>query len=155
LIIPQELEWILDLTLKRYSGNRKAKYTDEILDQVFFLGDIQRTNHEVLSDIYNLRDKHLNDIIPRWNKILKTHLNWIFENGNQEQKCNAAYLLSDGGIPGVEDIIKHVEVNETPLVKYWLNLPNKQGYTRKTMYQAFANCGGLHNQILKDFKNRL
>ena len=32
LVIPQELERILDLTLTRYSGNRKAKYTDKILD---------------------------------------------------------------------------------------------------------------------------
>ena len=155
LIIPQELEWILDLTLTRYSGNRKAKYTDEILDQVFFLGDIQRTNHEVLSDIDNLRDKHLNDIIPRWNKILVTRLKAVFETGSEEEKCNAASILSDGEIPGVEEIIKYVEANEAPIVKYWLNLPNKQGYTRETMHQAFANCGGLHNQILKDFKNRL
>jgi hypothetical protein len=155
LIIPQELEWILDLTLTRYSGNRKAKYTDEILDQVFFLGDIQRTNHEVLSDIYNLRDKHLNDIIPRWNKILVTRLKAVFETGSDEEKCNAASILSDGEIPGVEEIIKYVEANEALIVKYWLNLPNKQGYTRETMHQAFANCGGLHNQILKDFKNRL
>jgi hypothetical protein len=155
LIIPQELEWILDLTLTRYSGNRKAKYTDGILDQVFILGDIQRTNHEVLSDIYNLRDKHLNDIIPRWNKILVTRLKAVFETGSDEEKCNAASILSDGEIPGVEEIIKYVEANEAPIVKYWLNLPNKQGYTRETMHQAFANCGGLHNQILKDFKNRL
>jgi hypothetical protein len=155
LIIPQELEWILDLTLTRYSGNRKAKYTDGILDQVFILGDIQRTNHEVLSDIYNLRDKHLNDIIPRWNKILVTRLKAVFETGSDEEKCNAASILSDGEIPGVEEIIKYVETNEAPVVKYWLNLPNKQGYTRETMHQAFANCGGLHNQILKDFKNRL
>ena len=155
LVIPQELERILDLTLTRYSGNRKAKYTDKILDQVFFLGDIQRTNHEVLSDIYNLRDKHLNDIIPRWNKILVTRLKAIFETGSDEEKCNAASILSDGEIPGVEEIIKYAEANEAPIVKYWLNLPNKQGYTRETMHQAFANCGGLHNQILKDFKNRL
>ena len=153
LVIPQELERILDLTLTRYSGNRKAKYTDKILDQVFFLGDIQRTNHEVLSDIYNLRDKHLNDIIPRWNKILVTRLKVIFETGSEEEKCNAASILSDGEIPGVEEIIKYVEANEAPIVKYWLNLSNKQGYTRETMHQAFANCGGLHNQILKDFKN--
>jgi hypothetical protein len=153
LTIPQELERILDGTLTRYSGNRKAKYTDEILDQVFFLGDIQRTNHEVLSDIYNLRDKYLNDIIPRWNKILLTRLKVVFETGSDEEKCNAASILSDGEIPDVEEIIKYVEVNEAPIVKYWLNLPNKQGYTRETMHQAFANCGGLHNQILKDFKN--
>ena len=152
-IIPQELEWILDLTLTRYSGNREAKYTDEILDHVFFLGDIQRTNHEVLSDIYDMRDKHLNDIIPRWNNILVTRLKAVFETGSDEEKCNAASILSDGEIPGVEEIIKYVEANEAPIVKYWLNLPNKQGYTRETMHQAFANCGGLHNQILKDFKN--
>ena len=153
LIIPQDLEWILDLTLTRYSGNREAKYTDEILDHVFFLGDIQRTNHEVLSDIYDMRDKHLNDIIPRWNNILVTRLKAVFETGSDEEKCNAASILSDGEIPGVDEIIKYAEANEAPIVKYWLNLPNKQGYTRETMHQAFANCGGLHNQILKDFKN--
>jgi hypothetical protein len=151
--IPQELEWILHLTLTRYSENCDSKYTDEILKQVFLPGEIQRKNHEILSDIYNLRDKHLNDIIPRWNKILKTHLNWIFENGSQEEKCNAADLLSDGEIPGVEDIIKHVEANETPLVKYWLGLPNKQGYTRKTMYQEFSNQADLLNKILRDLKH--
>ena len=151
--IPQKLEWILHLTLTRYSGNCDSKYTDEILKQVFLPGEIQRKNHEILSDIYKLRDKHLNDIIPRWNKILKTHLNWIFENGSQEEKCNAADLLSDGEIPGVEDIIKHVEANETPLVKYWLGLPNKQGYTRKTMYQEFSNQADLLNKILRDLKH--
>jgi hypothetical protein len=153
LIIPQELEWILDLTLTRYSGNRKAKYTDGILNQVFILGDIQRTNHEVLSDIYNLRDKHLNDIIPRWNKILVTRLKAVFETGSDEEKCNAASILSDGEIPGVEEIIKYAEANEAPIVKYWLNLPNKQGYTRETMHQEFASSGDICDKILKDFKN--
>ena len=153
LTIPLELERILDHTLKRYSGNRKAEYTDKILDQVFFLGDIQRTNHEVLSDIYNLRDKHLNDIIPRWNKILVTHLKAVFESGSDEEKCNAASILSEGEIPGVEEIIEYVEANEAPIVKYWLNLPNKQGYTRETMYQEFAKSGDIHDKILKNFKN--
>ena len=46
LTIPQGLEQILDLTLTRYSENRNAKYADEILDHRFFLGEIQRTNHE-------------------------------------------------------------------------------------------------------------
>ena len=153
LNIPQELERILDLTLTRYSGNRKAKYTDKILDQVFFLGDIQRTNHEALSDIYNLRDKHQNDIMPRWNKILVTRLKAVFETGSDEEKCNAASILSDGEIPGVEEIIKYVEANEAPIVKYWLNLPNKQGYTRETMHQEFASSGDICDKILKDFKN--
>ena len=153
LVIPQELERILDLTLTRYSGNRKAKYTDKILDQVFFLGDIQRTNHEVLSDIYNLRDKHLNDIIPRWNKILVTRLKAIFETGSDEEKCNAASILSDGKIPNVEEIIKYIEANEAPIVKYWLNLPNKQGYTRDTMHQEFASSGDIRDKILKGLKN--
>jgi len=102
-----------------------------------------------------LRDKHLNDIIPRWNKILVTRLKSVFETGSEQEKCNFARILSGGKIPGVEEIIKYVEANEALIVKYWLNLPNKQGYTRETMHQAFANCGGLHNQILKDFKNRL
>ncbi|MCH1537256.1 MAG: hypothetical protein L7S48_02475, partial [Candidatus Poseidonia sp.] len=146
----QELERILDLTLTRYSGNRRAKYTDEILDQVFFLGDIQRTNHEVLSDIYNLRDKYLNDIMPRWNKILVTRLKVVFETGSDEEKCDAASILSDGEIPGVEEIIKYIEA---PIVKYWLNLPNKQGYTRKTMLQEFASSGDIRDKILKDLKN--
>ena len=150
LTIPQELERILDLTLTRYSGNRRAKYTDEILDQVFFLGDIQRTNHEVLSDIYNLRDKYLNDIMPRWNKILVTRLKVVFETGSDEEKCDAASILSDGEIPGVEEIIKYIEA---PIVKYWLNLPNKQGYTRKTMLQEFASSGDIREKILKDLKN--
>lgn len=153
LVIPQELERILDLTLTRYSGNRKAKYTDKILDQVFFLGDIQRTNHEVLSDIYNLRDKHLNDIIPRWNKILVTRLKAVFETGSDEEKCNAASILSDGKIPNVEEIIKYIEANEAPIVKYWLNLPNKQGYTRDTMHQEFASSGDIRDKILKGLKN--
>ena len=153
LTIPQELERLLDLTLTRYSGNRKAKYTDEILDQVFFLGDIQRTNHEVLSDIYNLRDKYLNDIIPRWNKILVTCLKVVFEIGSDEEKCNAAFVLSDREIPGVEEIIQYVEANEAPIVKYWLNLPNKQGYTRETMHQEFASSGDIRDKILKDYKN--
>ena len=153
LVIPQELERILDLTLRRYSGNRKAKYTDKILDQVFFLGDIQRTNHEVLSDIYNLRDKHLNDIIPRWNKILVTRLKAVFETGSDEEKCNAASILSDGKIPNVEEIIKYIEANEAPIVKYWLNLPNKQGYTRDTMHQEFASSGDIRDKILKGLKN--
>ena len=69
LTIPQGLEQILDLTLTRYSENRNAKYADEILDHRFFLGEIQRTNHEVLSDIYNLKDKHQNEILPRWNEV--------------------------------------------------------------------------------------
>lgn len=153
LVIPQELERILDLTLTRYSGNRKAKYTDKILGKVFFLGDIQRTNHEALSDIYNLRDKYLNDIIPRWNKILVTRLKAVFETGTDEEKCNAARILSEGEIPGVEDIIKYIKANEAPIVKYWLNLPNKQGYTRKTMHQEFASSGDICDKILKDFKN--
>ena len=153
LVIPQELERILDLTLTRYSGNRKAKYTDKILDQVFFLGDIQRTNHEVLSDIYNLRDKHLNDIIPRWNNILVTRLKAVFETGSDEEKCNAASILSDGKIPNVEEIIKYIEANEAPIVKYWLNLPNKQGYTRDTMHQEFASSGDIRDKILKGLKN--
>ena len=153
LVIPQELERILDLTLTRYSGNRKAKYTDKILDKVFFLGDIQRTNHEVLSDIYNLRDKHLNDIIPRWNKILVTRLKAVFETGSDEEKCNAASILSDGKIPNVEEIIKYIEANEAPIVKYWLNLPNKQGYTRDTMHQEFASSGDIRDKILKGLKN--
>ena len=153
LNIPQELERILDLTLTRYSGNRKAKYTDKILDQVFFLGDIQRTNHEVLSDIYNLSDKHLNDIIPRWNKILVTRLKAVFETGSDEEKCNAASILSDGKIPNVEEIIKYIEANEAPIVKYWLNLPNKQGYTRDTMHQEFASSGDIRDKILKGLKN--
>ena len=153
LIIPQELERILDLTLRCYSGNRKAKYMDKILDQVFFLGEIQRTNHEVLSDIYNLRDKHRNDITPRWNKILVTRLKAVFETGSDEEKCNAASILSDGEIPGVEEIIKYVEANEAPIVKYWLNLPNKQGYTRETMHQEFSSSGDIRDKILKDLKN--
>ena len=153
LVIPQELERILDLTLTRYSGNREAKYTDKILDQVFFLGDIQRTNHEVLSDIYNLSDKHLNDIIPRWNKILVTRLKAVFETGSDEEKCNAASILSDGKIPNVEEIIKYIEANEAPIVKYWLNLPNKQGYTRDTMHQEFASSGDIRDKILKGLKN--
>ena len=152
-IIPRSLEWCLDDTLSRYSGNRKAKYTDKILDKVFFLGDIQRTNHEALSDIYNLRDKYLNDIIPRWNKILVTRLKAVFETGTDEEKCNAARILSEGEIPGVEDIIKYIEANEAPIVKYWLNLPNKQGYTRETMHQEFASSGDICDKILKDFKN--
>ena len=151
--IPQELECILHLTLGQYSGKCDDKYTDKILEQVFFPGEIQRKNHEVLSDIYNLRDKHLNGTIPRWDKILVTSIKTVFESGSQEQKCDAASLLSDSQISGVEEIIKNVEANETPLVKYWMDLPNKQGYTRKTMHQEFSNCGDLRNKILKDFKN--
>ena len=132
---------------------RDREYTDKILDRVFFLGDIQRTNHEVLSDIYNLRDKHLNDIIPRWNKILVTRLKAVFESGSDEEKCNAAFMISEGEIPGVQEIIEYVKANEAPIVKYWLNLPNKQGYTRETMYQEFAKSECIHDKILKDFKN--
>ena len=152
-VIPRNLEWSLDLTLRRYSGNRKAKYTDKILNQDFFLGDIQRTNHEALSDIYNLRDKHQNDIIPRWNKILVTRLKSVFETGSDEEKRSAARILSEGEIPGVEEIIKHIEANEAPIVKYWLNLPNKQGYTRETMHQEFASSGDIRDKILRDLKN--
>ena len=149
--IPRGFERILDLF--RYSENRKAKYTDKILNQDFFLGEIQRTNHEVISDIYNLRDKHLKEIIPRWNKILVTRLKSVFETGSDEEKCNFARILSGGEIPGVEEIIKHIEANEPPIVKYWLNLPNKQGYTRETMLQEFASRGDIRDKILKDFKN--
>ena len=151
--IPQELKRMIDFNLLRYSENRKKKYTDKILNQDFFLGEIQRTNHEFISDIYYLRDKHLNDIIPRWNKILVTRLKSVFETGSDEEKCNFARRLSEGEIPGVEEIIKHIEANEAPIVKYWLNLPNKQGYTRETMHQEFASSGDIRDKILKDFKN--
>ena len=151
--IPQELKRMIDFNLLRYSENRKKKYTDKILNQDFFLGEIQRTNHEFISDIYYLRDKHLNDIIPRWNKILVTRLKSVFETGSDEEKCNFARILSGGEIPGVEEIIKHIEANEPPIVKYWLNLPNKQGYTRETMLQEFASSGDIRDKILKDFKN--
>ena len=77
----------------------------------------------------------------------------IFETGGDEEKCNAAYMISDGEIPDVEEIIEYVEANEAPIVKYWLNLPNKQGYTKETMYEEFANSGGIHDKIPKDFKN--
>jgi hypothetical protein len=153
LTIPKGLKRMIDFTLLRYSENRKKKYTDKILNQDFFLGEIQRTNHEVISDIYNLRDKHLNDIIPRWNKILVTRLKSVFETGSEQEKCNFARILSGGKIPGDEEIIKHIKANEPPIVKYWLNLPNKQGYTRETMHQEFASSGDIRDKILKYLKN--
>lgn len=153
LTIPQGLEQILDLTLTRYSENRNAKYADEILDHRFFLGEIQRTNHEVLSDIYNLKDKHQNEILPRWNEVLVTRLEAVIQSGSDEEKRSAARILSEGEIPGVEEIIKHIKANEAPIVKYWLNLPNKQGYTRETMHQEFASSGDIRDKILRDLKN--
>ena len=53
--------------------NRNAKYADEILDHRFFLGEIQRTNHEVLSDIYNLKI-NIKMKYYRWNEVLVTRL---------------------------------------------------------------------------------
>ena len=82
-----------------------------------------------------------------------TRLKVVFETGSDVEKCNAASILSDGEIPGVEEIIKYIEANEAPIVKYWLNLPNKQGYTRETMHQEFASSGDIRDKILNNLKN--
>ena len=86
-------------------------------------------------------------------RFLVTRLEAVIQSGSDEEKRSAARILSEGEIPGVEEIIKHIKANEAPIVKYWLNLPNKQGYTRETMHQEFASSGDIRDKILRDLKN--
>jgi hypothetical protein len=160
--IPAKLDSHIMRDLSIHSDNFSHTYTDPILQHHFFpfknhlYEDGERFSKDKSEkNIFialELKEKYNNEILPKWNNIILLKLRHIFENGTEEEQCDATSSLKRINTPEAVEVVKRIQETGSSHLKYLLELPNEHGYTMSSIYNEFTKLPNI-DRILKEHSN--